>query len=47
MFAAQLWKSGKRKAEKDDYLGGRMFITIRTPSHPVDVKAAYVKLFVF
>lgn len=42
MSVVQRWKTGKRKAEKDEYLGGKMFITVRTPSHPVDLKAAYV-----
>ena len=47
MSADQRWKTGKRKAEKDEFLGGKMFITIRTPSQPTDVKAAYVKPVVF
>jgi len=46
MSVAQRWKTGKRKAEKDEYLGGKMFVTMRTPSHPVDAKAACVELFV-
>ena len=47
LSAVQRWKTGKRKAEKDEFLGGKMFITIRTPSHLADVKAAYVKPLVF
>jgi len=43
IFAAQQWKTGKRKAEKEEYLGGKLFITIRTPPHPIDPKVAYVK----
>ncbi|GAB1608457.1 sorting nexin-33-like [Argonauta hians] len=27
------WKQGKRKAEKDEYMGGKYFLTIRNPSN--------------
>ncbi len=30
------WKSGKRKAEKDPFVGGAFFMAIRTPEKSVD-----------
>ena len=27
----QKWKQGKRKAEKDEYTGGKFFLTLKTP----------------
>ncbi|ELT97665.1 hypothetical protein CAPTEDRAFT_156173 [Capitella teleta] len=32
------WKVGKRKAEKDDYTGGKFFFTVTTPPHALDAK---------
>lgn len=31
------WKQGKRKAEKDEYMGGRFFLTLRAPSTKLDM----------
>lgn len=31
------WKQGKRKAEKDEFLGGKFFLVLKTPAHPLDM----------
>ena len=33
MSMFQKWKQGKRKAEKDDYTGGKFFHTLRAPQN--------------
>jgi sorting nexin-9/18/33 len=30
------WKTGKRKAEKDQLVGGSIFMAVRTPERPLD-----------
>lgn len=30
-YMFQKWKQGKRKAEKDEYTGGKFFLTLETP----------------
>ncbi|XP_041050932.1 sorting nexin-18-like [Carcharodon carcharias] len=32
------WKQGKRKAEKDDMVGGNFFLTLSTPPTPLDLQ---------
>ncbi|XP_059504487.1 sorting nexin-18-like isoform X2 [Stegostoma tigrinum] len=32
------WKQGKRKAEKDDMVGGNFFLTLSTPASPLDLQ---------
>ncbi|XP_064599807.1 sorting nexin lst-4-like isoform X2 [Liolophura sinensis] len=32
------WKQGKRKAEKDEFVGAKFFLTIETPPHPLDLR---------
>uniref|UniRef100_UPI00398F56C2 sorting nexin-18-like n=1 Tax=Pristiophorus japonicus TaxID=55135 RepID=UPI00398F56C2 len=32
------WKQGKRKAEKDDMVGGNFFLTLSTPQSPLDLQ---------
>ncbi|GCB70112.1 sorting nexin-18-like [Scyliorhinus torazame] len=32
------WKQGKRKAEKDDMVGGNFFLTLSTPPAPLDLQ---------
>lgn len=37
LFYLQKWKQGKRKAEKDEFLGGKFFLVLKTPAHPLDM----------
>lgn len=44
------WKTGKRKAEKDEYVGGNFLYSITVPSQPLDssdVYAVFSFLFFF
>jgi sorting nexin-9/18/33 len=36
------WKAGKRQAEKDDFVGGNYFYTVRVPQQPLDLKRMWV-----
>jgi sorting nexin-9/18/33 len=33
------WKTGKRRAEKDDFTGASFFFTVQPPNQPLEVKA--------
>lgn len=35
-FIFQRWKDGKRRAEKDEYVGGSLFLTMTVPQQPLD-----------
>ncbi|XP_028827123.1 sorting nexin-18b [Denticeps clupeoides] len=41
------WKQGKRKAEKDDMVGANFFLTISTPTIPLDLQDVESKVDVF
>ncbi|CAG5121777.1 unnamed protein product, partial [Candidula unifasciata] len=41
------WKSGKRKAEKDEFQGGKFFQLLQTPNQPLAVKDIESKMEVF
>ncbi|XP_067655131.1 sorting nexin lst-4-like isoform X3 [Haliotis asinina] len=38
------WKAGKRKAEKDEFLGGKFFLLLQTPPHPLDLREVEPKM---
>lgn len=38
-----MWKTGKRKAEKDDFTGGRFFFMVFSPESPLDWEAENVR----
>ncbi|XP_071116192.1 sorting nexin lst-4-like isoform X1 [Haliotis cracherodii] len=38
------WKAGKRKAEKDEFLGGKFFLLLQTPPHPLDLREVELKM---
>ena len=40
----QKWKVGKRKAEKDEYTGGKFFLTLDAPPTTKQLADVYVKL---
>ncbi|KAL8573103.1 hypothetical protein ACOMHN_027363 [Nucella lapillus] len=41
------WKQGKRKAEKDDYQGGKFFLTISPPQQALDMRDVDAKMETF
>jgi hypothetical protein len=41
-FCLQKWKQGKRKAEKDEYQGGKFFLTLSPPQQALDMRDVYV-----
>ncbi|KAI8783952.1 sorting nexin-33 [Biomphalaria glabrata] len=41
------WKVGKRKAEKDEYQGGRFFQVLQTPNQPLVIRDVEGKMEVF
>lgn len=41
------WKQGKRKAEKDEFVGFKFFYTLETPRTPLDVREVEAKMETF
>ncbi|KAL5007250.1 hypothetical protein ScPMuIL_016056 [Solemya velum] len=41
------WKDGKRKAEKDEYAGGKFFLTLQTPPHSLEIREVDKKMETF
>ncbi|KAK3101901.1 hypothetical protein FSP39_007184, partial [Pinctada imbricata] len=41
------WKAGKRKAEKDEYQGGKFFLTLQTPPHGLEMRDVDKKMETF
>ncbi|XP_062590061.1 sorting nexin-33-like [Saccostrea cucullata] len=41
------WKAGKRKAEKDEYQGGKFFLTLQTPPSSLDMRDVEKRMEVF
>ncbi|XP_061181427.1 sorting nexin-33-like [Saccostrea echinata] len=41
------WKAGKRKAEKDEYQGGKFFLTLQTPPTSLDMRDVEKRMEIF
>ncbi|XP_055996699.1 sorting nexin-33-like isoform X3 [Ostrea edulis] len=41
------WKAGKRKAEKDEYQGGKFFLTLQTPPSSLDMRDVEKRMEIF
>lgn len=41
------WKVGKRRAEKDEYTGGKFFVLLKTPTTPLDMREVDKKMETF
>nr|XP_022342203.1 sorting nexin-33-like isoform X3 [Crassostrea virginica] len=41
------WKAGKRKAEKDEYQGGKFFLTLQTPPNCLDMRDVEKRMEIF
>ena len=42
LFMPQEWKAGKRRAEKDEFCGAQLLLTIEHPDVRTDLNRAYV-----